>query len=60
MKKVILIFLPKKILFHKKWSNVPSEQFFAVTSENTAFSKKNIQHKNIQHLIFDKEGYIHF
>ncbi len=33
LKKVISIFLPKKLLFPKKWSNGPPEQFFAVFSE---------------------------
>ncbi len=37
-------FLPKKSPFPKKWSNASPEQFFAVSSENTAFSKKINQH----------------
>ncbi len=41
-------------------SNAPPKQFFAVFSENTAFFKKIVEEKNIQHQIFDKKGYIRF
>ncbi len=40
-KKGHINFLPKKSPFPKKWSNAQPEQFYAVSSENTAFSKKN-------------------
>ncbi len=46
--------------FPKKLSNVSPKQFFTVFSENTAFFGKNCQIKNIQHLISNKKGYIHF
>ncbi len=59
-KKGCINFLPQKLPFHKKWSNGAPEQFFAVSSENTASSKKIISYKNIWHLIFDRKGYIHF
>ncbi len=39
---VIINFLPKKRPFPKKWSYAPLEQFFAVSSENTAFFEKII------------------
>ncbi len=42
------------------WSNVPPEQIFAVSSENTAFYEKIVEGENAGHLIFDKKGYIHF
>ncbi len=46
--------------FPKKLSNAPQNQFFSIFSKNTAFIKKIVEHKNIQHLISDKKGYIHF
>ncbi len=47
IKKGYINFSPKKLPFHKKWQNVPPEQFFIVSSENTAFSAKIIKHENI-------------
>ncbi len=41
----------------KKWSNVLSKQFFAVSSENTAFPERIV---NTEHLIRDKKRHIHF
>ncbi len=42
----------------KKWSNAPSKQFFAVSSENTdAFSEKK-KPVDTKRLIFDKQCYI--
>ncbi len=38
--------------FPKQWSNAPSKQFFAVSSENTAFSEKTV---NTEHLLCDKK-----
>ncbi len=60
MKKGYINSSPKKPLFPKKRSKAPPEQFFAVSSKNSAFSKKIIRHENIYHLIFDKKGYIRF
>ncbi len=60
VKKGYVNFLGKMRPFPKKWSNVHLKQFFTVFSENAAFFEKIVESKNIQHLIRDKKGYIHF
>ncbi len=41
-KKEYINFLPKKPPFSEKWSDALPEQFFAVSSENTAVYEKII------------------
>ncbi len=60
-KKSYVNFWCKAPSFLKKLSNVLPKQFFTVFSVNTFFFfQKNCWTKNIQHLIFGRNGYIPF
>ncbi len=50
----------KTPLFSKNLSNAPLKQFFTFFSQNIAFFEKLVEYKDIQYLICDKKGYIHF
>ncbi len=60
IKKSYLNFSGKTLPFSKRPSKMPRKQLFAIFSENTAFFKKTVERKNIQHLISGKRGHIYF
>ncbi len=60
IKKDYINFFFVRSPFSLKNGQMRPQQFFAVSSENTAFFKKIVSHENTCLLIYDKKGYVNF